>query len=181
MGVFPVPPAVRLPTQTTAASTPAAGKRRRSFSHRRSPLAAPVSLLDLGATLLALNGVEADFPGWPLVDAVRRQALAASPVLAHTTYLAEGEERTRDALVEGRWKLLRSGEERELYDLVADPGEQHDLLAAGGAGVAARAAELEATLERVLAERLAEAPALEGELAEPSAEDRERLEALGYF
>jgi arylsulfatase len=82
-----------------------------------------------------------------------------------------------------RYKLIRfpglGGDYEELYDLRADAGETHDLLAAGeplAAEAEAALAELRRLLERWLAGADPEIP-----LPELAPEDREKLRALGYL
>ena len=79
------------------------------------------------------------------------------------------------AWIEERFKLLRhtSGAE-ELYDLRADPHEQHNLVATGATPDALR---LRAALEEHLN---AHAPRGEGIPAEIDPQTREELRALGY-
>jgi arylsulfatase A-like enzyme len=83
---------------------------------------------------------------------------------------AEGE---KFGLRRGRWKLIEGPEEGtlELFDLEADPGERTNL--------ADQEPEVSARLRReIQAWRRAHTRSVEAVL--PSAEDRARLEALGY-
>ncbi|MFB6227925.1 MAG: sulfatase [Halobacteriales archaeon] len=70
------------------------------------------------------------------------------------------------------WKLIREGEEHELYDLEADPGERRDLVAAG---------DTDDTPYGALRERLA-AWEQEGDVTEQAVDEetREMLADLGY-
>jgi hypothetical protein len=81
-------------------------------------------------------------------------------------------------MLEGDRKLVldrRRGAAR-LFDLAADPAEQHDLAAAEPA--AARAAA--GTLRRALAEARAARPSGDGPTPALAPETRAQLEALGY-
>jgi arylsulfatase A-like enzyme len=99
----------------------------------------PVSLRDLGATLLDLAGSpgRAAFPGHSLRALWERGAdPAASPVLSEVDWadhvpanvpLARGD---MASLVRGQWHVIRRGDGAiTLFDRVADPLEQHDLAA----------------------------------------------------
>jgi choline-sulfatase len=74
------------------------------------------------------------------------------------------------ALTDGRWMTIRAGATAEVYDLRADPREQHDLSASQGAVAAAMAARAE-TIH-------ASAAASNARAISPEAQ--ERLRALGY-
>lgn len=123
----------------------------------------PVSLRQVRATLLGLAGESAE---GSLLEA------GAGPVLGeamqpYLNYLWQPQVMG----VAGRWKLIRSGR-LELYDVVADPGETHDL-----AGTVAP--------DRALARAVAEYP-LPGAAGAPAAapasdEERRRLASLGYL
>ena len=79
----------------------------------------------------------------------------------------------------GRSTLPDVLDDRMLFDLRADPGEKHDLLAAGAPADVARAVRLEAELRSWLAaQRAASRPAAPEEV-ELDAETIRRLEALG--
>ena len=96
---------------------------------RAPPAAArrtPVSLADLGATLLALAGAPPALPGANLLAPRGR----ASPLYAETLAprLDFGWSDLR-SIRDGRYKLIRAPRP-ELYDVVADPAETRDLAAA---------------------------------------------------
>lgn len=148
---------------------------------QRIPL--PVSLVDLAPTLAALAGVPAP-AGWSgrplLTEAGAWRGDGGSPVLSDLDRFELQPHQT--ALVDGRWRLLRSvrrgdpGEiQRELYDVTADLEERRDLAAAHPDEVR-RLELLEATLERSL-------PRLGDERHEVvlSPHTIEALRALGYI
>ncbi|MEW6270272.1 MAG: sulfatase [Thermodesulfobacteriota bacterium] len=162
---------------------------------------AQVEHLDLAPTILALAGVAApsSFRGRAVLpsppasrgelapeafaliehplyqeDSATRRARKQRRILsvAGTPTRPPAVERRGAALRGERWKMIREPEQRELYDLRADPGETTNLAAQD----AARVAEL----EKVLAEKQARAPL---RVLEPGAVDprlRETLRALGY-
>jgi len=169
-------------------------------------VAEPVSLADLGRTLLDLAGLEAvAFPGRSLAPLLDGEAVAPSEVIAHAAARrlprseagaapeaspsdgedGEGPVYERDAIVRGSWKLVRdrfAGGLR-LYDLGADPRERRD--------VAAEHPDVVGTLERALEEHLERGGVGAGALPEEDAEvvrARERelerladeLDKLGY-
>ncbi len=74
------------------------------------------------------------------------------------------------ALTDGRWLLIRASAAAELYDLVRDPQEQHDLAAAQRSTVTALA-------KRIDAIRASASPPPAPTM---SADAQERLRALGY-
>ena len=97
-------------------------------------IARPVGLVDLAPTLLELAGFVP--PGMPVMDgrsfapAVRRQVPIG--VEAGGAYAAMISDRSVDremrAVIDGRYKLIWSGgDDVELYDYVADPGELRNL------------------------------------------------------
>jgi arylsulfatase A-like enzyme len=159
----------------------------------------PVALVDLMPTVAALAGFEPAeglFGGQSLAAALlggpplasrrpvylQRRRFAAAlvrPVLIDT--LEDGREvppvavkGEQFALRTGAWKYILAPDEgsRELFDLVNDPGERENLFAEHPE----RSARLHAQLERWIdAQRGARTPP-----AAPSAQDRERLRALGY-
>jgi len=145
-------------------------------------VAARVSTADLPATLLALAGIPASAlsvaarPGLPGIPGLSEPPAAAGddrPLLieSHYPYHAHRWHALR-GLVWNGVKLVE-GREAELYDLDADPGEQHDLAERDPERTAAWHARLEAELDAHPA--LGWARRLENADAE-----RERLEALGY-
>ncbi len=125
-----------------------------------------VSLAALAGALVALNGVAA-----PAGMSAGLHLLSHEPeeVYAETEYPRVAGWHALTVLAADRWKLILSSES-ELYDVAADPGEQHNL-------AAARRATVEAMTGR--ARELSEA---KGPRADPemSPEAAERLRALGY-
>lgn len=142
---------------------------------------APVSLVDVLPTLLAL----AELPepegrdGWSLAPLIGEDAQDFERVLgtrfrfAHRAYVGDGVERAHWAAMRGRWKLIQSGRRRELYDMVADPGERRNRADEAGASRGA----LETALD---AFRLRPGAAREVGPVELDARDLDRLRALGY-
>jgi len=148
-------------------------------------LESPVGLVDLAPTLIALIGVDAeatDFPGESLAGVVlegRHLAPKRAVYLQRRHY--DAEPRGSRSVVgdlfgirQDRWKYLESGdgEHRELYDLVLDPGETHDLAREHPEQASRLSARIAAWKDRQ--PRGVEAPL---EIDETS---REGLEALGY-
>jgi choline-sulfatase len=85
-------------------------------------VASPVSLLDLGPTLLELCGVEGG-AGRSLLDAPSGDVAAE--------YLAEGVRSPAVMLRRDRWKYIRGGDDPDqLYDLVSDPHELENVASA---------------------------------------------------
>jgi arylsulfatase A-like enzyme len=136
---------------------------------------APVSLVDVVPTLLALLGV-APHPGLDGVDLQAFWKAPGAPPDERWLFAAGGPGRSVDAIRsvrDGRHKLVlyQLSGRRELYDLVADPGEQENLVG--------MRREVESRLSRELSRVIAlerdapDAPAIPGEL-------RQRLEQLGY-
>ena len=135
----------------------------------------PVSLVDVVPTLLALLRV-APQPGLDGVDLQPFWKAPGAPPGARWLLAAGGPGRTIDAIRsvrDGRHKLvLYTGSgRRELYDLIADPDEQENLIG--------MRPEVESRLSRELSRVVAserdapDAPAISGEV-------RRRLEQLGY-
>ena len=79
------------------------------------------------------------------------------------------------AILDGRFKLARTGEAEALFDLDADPGETRDV----GAMHPQRAQELRGLLDEVQADQGVEGRA--GYTSAEEAEMRDHLEALGYL
>jgi choline-sulfatase len=96
---------------------------------RTGTIEAPVSHLDLAPTIAALAGVEpagAEFSGVSLVPALARGE--QPPGEAAAEYLAEGVTAPALMLRRGHFKYIRCGADPEqLYDLVNDPLELHNL------------------------------------------------------
>jgi arylsulfatase A-like enzyme len=106
----------------------------------------------------------------PLLEGDAAEEVAVSASLARFPYLG------KDALIQGRWKLVkpRNSEERLLFDLESDPGEQTD--------VSERERERSEAMALALARRLeaARERRVEPGSVELSSEELEQLEALGY-
>jgi len=154
--------------------------------------ARPVSTIDLHPTLLRLCGVSDDAarPGitFDLSTAPeerRRLGACPAPMLAvlqdarrrHPAFDPSPWRRSIHALYEGAWKLIAGSDGRtELYNVVADPLEQNDLLKSN-------AAEAERLLADLGAWRAAlrSASATGGGEAPLTPAQRKRLEALGYL
>ena len=147
---------LRVPLVLRGSGVPAASRRPE-----------PVSLVDLGATLLSLAGAPASLPGASLLGA----ADAARPLYAET--LAPrfdfGWSELR-AIRAGRHKFIRAPRS-ELYDVEADPGEMRNLAGAQPEVVA----RLSAALDTVLS---AAGEAQTRRAVDP--ETAERLRSLGY-
>jgi len=80
----------------------------------------PVELIDLMPTLLAVTGL-------PIPDQVQGESLLAAELSA--TVYAEGRKLRQQKWMQDDWSLIASDGFRnfELYDLSADPGENHNL------------------------------------------------------
>jgi arylsulfatase A-like enzyme len=131
---------------------------------RRAP--APVSLVDLPATVLTLAGAPRSLPGQNVLAPASGSALYAETLAPRLDF---GWSDLR-SIREGRFKLIRAPRP-ELYDVVADPAESRDL----SASEPATAARLASALDGILA------AAGEGQSRRAvDAETVERLRALGY-
>jgi arylsulfatase A-like enzyme len=88
----------------------------------------PVISLDILPTALAAAGLEPPkdrpFDGRSLLPLLRGQ----TKVLHEHLFWSEGGSSGEWAVRSGNWKLLAHGDQRELYDLVRDPGEQTNLV-----------------------------------------------------
>jgi arylsulfatase A-like enzyme len=152
---------------------------------------AQVGLIEVAPTLLELLGVgsPASFRGRSLLPLVRGEAPSTStPVPFETLYwkFEEGGDLVRVGVRTEELKYVRNVRDRghgvrvseELYDLVRDPAEQHNLLAPGKDVPAAHATLLDAfrreTVARLARGRLAEAVPL-------SPRVEESLRSLGYI
>jgi arylsulfatase A-like enzyme len=152
----------------------------------------PVSNVDIAPTILALvGGAELRCDGRSLAAALAGGALEARPVFSEATQPGPAVE-PQPSELPGRWwnaakpraarlgalkymRLPYLGLER-LYDLAADPGEQHDVL-----GEAAFTAEL-AVLRAALDGYERSGPGLPSRFdPAQTVETQRRLEALGYF
>ena len=141
-------------------------------------VAAQVRTIDVAPTILDLTGN----PASERAQGVSlRPLLADPPVDMHLTAYSE----SFDAQIEyglsqlrslsaGEWKYILAPKP-ELYDVLADPGETHNLLAEQ----AMRAEELRGELHQLIAD--APAPPGKEEAPEPlTAREVERLKTLGY-
>jgi arylsulfatase A-like enzyme len=136
----------------------------------------------VGATMLGLSGIDMEpwqafFSALPLGPSSAEPAEAQPIIISGTEYFER-----RTAMVYGNHKLIvhRDSERRELYDLLADPGERCDL----AAHEPERVGELLDLLERQQAQALALRVGLglqTPQEAEISDAVREQLEALGYL
>jgi choline-sulfatase len=143
-------------------------------------LEAPVSLIDLAATLVArVDGAAAlpvgapppRLPGRDLVENLRTPPSPSPPLYAETLSprLDFGWSDLR-ALRDGRYKYVRAPRP-ELYDVEADPGEERNLAAREGVTRERLSSALDAMLRR-----LGDEEARRG----PDSEAAESLRALGY-
>jgi arylsulfatase A-like enzyme len=91
-------------------------------------VATPVSLLDVGATALALAGiaVPADHRGVSLEPWLRGEERARGPLFFEKH---RSEDRPQKAMLAWPYKVIVTMDNRraEIFDLAADPGEQRDL------------------------------------------------------
>jgi len=143
----------------------------------------PVSLLDLGRTMLDLAGeTKRVFPGHSFAALMQGSGgIDLAPSVAHTATVEGGSEtepRELDMLFMGSHKLVRdldSGE-RLLFDLARDPKERRNL----AAEQPERTAALERELERFLSLRQRRGGPLAAEHVELTSEQLERLAKIGY-
>jgi arylsulfatase A-like enzyme len=94
---------------------------------------APVGLVDVAPTLLALAGVPipAEAEGRSLVPALAGEAMEARPVYSESLYRVP--QALKAVRAEGYKLILDAGNGSvELYDLEADPGEQRDISGEAG-------------------------------------------------
>ncbi len=142
------------------------------LAHER--LETPVSTTQIARTVLALAGLPADDFGLSAALPRAGQAPAApEPVLSETMRMG-----CFTSLSDGKLKYVLDHRtcREALFDLAADPGEQHDLAALDPAGLAAKRGELQRRLEAIDARRIPKAalpPALVNE-AEAA------LRSIGY-
>jgi arylsulfatase A-like enzyme len=136
-------------------------------------VAAQAQLVDLMPTIVALADGDPvrGIHGHDLQPMLRGQPEGEAPAYAEIV----GQQyavRTRE------WKLVAGpGEERALYALTRDPGEQHNLAPVHPRQVAA----MEQVLERMVASAVKEGRRVTGATAPVDAATRRRLEALGYL
>ncbi|HEX7138156.1 MAG TPA: sulfatase-like hydrolase/transferase [Vicinamibacterales bacterium] len=135
----------------------------------------PVSLVDIAPTILAAARVtpSGTLPGMNLLAPPSRISGArdrARDIYAETDYPRVAGWSSLLALTDGRWKAIRAGSETEIYELLNDPGEQHNLASTQSALVTAMRSRLDQL--RAGATRTTHAAL--------SAEAQERLRALGY-
>ncbi len=143
----------------------------------------PVSLVGLAATLGELAGLagsatpppQPSFAGLIEPGASSDEQSVAGRTEAMFADLDAVKARHRDAIVDGRWKLIRSvDEQRHLYDLLADPGETQDLAATDTSDGDRLATMLDDRARLAASIRIAPATVPDSALR------RARLKALGY-
>ncbi len=135
--------------------------------HPHSVMAQPVSLAEIAPTILGAVGVAppAEMNGRDLTRMSR-----VYDVYSETEYPRAAGWSPLRALTDGRWKTIRAGAVREVYDLQNDPREQHDVAASQttvAAAMAARADQIHSATG-----------AAAGRAISPEAQ--ERLRSLGY-
>lgn len=151
-----------------------------------SRVTGPAQLADLAATAAQLIGAAAELPGASLVGAIERGAIPPRRLYCQSAF-DSGYVYHLISVSDGRHKLMHRAADwdgsanrvippqDELYDLVADPGETRDLLAAGavpeGLDLEEWRRDLDAYYQRCLAA---------GANAEVAADIAEQLRQLGY-
>jgi arylsulfatase A-like enzyme len=128
-----VPLLFRLP-RTIATREPTAFAAQRKPSASRSSDAEPASravaglvgLIDVTPTILDLCGVA---PSEAMQGRSLRPLLEGADDASGDAHVLLLDEDGRLALRTPRWKVITNGDRREVYDLEADPHEQHDLAA----------------------------------------------------
>lgn len=160
-----VPLVIRYPT---GVPTPADGER-----DGQAWCGASVGHLDLWPTILEALGIE---PGPTRGRSLLRAGLPAQRVQVQSLFPADESLPAWHAVSDGRWRLVwrADGSEPELYDVQADPAEEHDL----ARDEPERVAALRAAHDAYLAARSAADTA--GVEMELDAEARQALEDLGY-
>ena len=130
-----------------------------------------VSLADIAPTLLRTAGIAppAAMKGRDLLE-VRGAAGPGADLYSETEYPRVAGWSPLQALTDGRWMTIRAGAATEVYDLRADPREEHDLSASQTAVALAMAARADAI----------HASAAAANRRAISHEAEERLRALGY-
>lgn len=138
-----------------------------------------VSQVDLVPTTLELLGLPAEpqLGGRSLASLFAAGAAHAPERLLYaeefTPFYGFGWSRLR-SLRTGRWKYIESATEKELYDLAADPREEHDLAAREPETVAQLGSALRDYIARLGGDRE------RGETVRPDAQMVARLASLGY-
>ena len=129
----------------------------------------PVSLVDLAPTLLGAAGVTPPqtMSGVDLLGGTRKPD---HDLYSESEYPRVAGWSPLQALTDGRWMTIRSGDATEVYDLRADPRQEHDVMAsqaAVAAAMSARAGAIHASATASAARTV-------------SPEAQERLRSLGY-
>jgi len=143
---------------------------------------APVRGIDVGPTLLSLAGIEPaagmqglvltrELPGPDRVRVVEAYGGAVINLPGAKALMTRAGPDMQAAIFEG-WKLIRGSDERRLFFLPEDPGEERDL----AESAPARLAWIEAAIEKWSQSVSVGAPVENG----LSAEDVEALKSLGY-
>jgi arylsulfatase A-like enzyme len=113
----------------------------------------PVISLDWNSTILELAGSKPldGAQGVSLVPLLRGESIAPRPLFWHYPHYHPGGATPYSAVRDGDWRLVEFFEDDrvELYNLKADPDEQHDLAAAEPKKAAALRSELHAWRARV--------------------------------
>lgn len=178
-GALSYQPTARVPLIVALEGTVPAGQR----------IERAVGLVDVSATMVELAGLSIPrmFEGTSLAGALRGDASADWP---QHVFMQSGSVPNAPQLSvrEGRWKLIRiafpperklmTGNEYELYDLVADPGETTNV-AAAHQNVVERLVEALDSWYASRPERIESGEALDVEALDSGS--RALLEALGYL
>jgi arylsulfatase A-like enzyme len=134
----------------------------------------PVSLADVAPTLLRAGGVipPDGMKGRNLLETIGRSVTGTTQpdLYSETEYPRVAGWSPLQALTDGRWKTIRAATSSEVYDLLTDPLETHDLSQAQATVAAAMVARVDAIRAGATA-----APA-----RAVSADAQERLRSLGY-
>jgi len=145
----------------------------------------PVRLLDLLPTILDVNGVilensvQQQVEGRSLVPLVQSEKATRFLDYVITEKEVKGSDSLRIGIRKEDWKFIFDGKNllQELYHLVDDPGEQHNVIW--------KHPEVASEFERVLHERLSQIAERSANVRIPdvveSREVEERLRALGYI
>ena len=135
----------------------------------------PVRQIDVLATLLDVLGrpIPSEVQGTSRLAAMRGVAPVGRATPSFAELHLDGED--ADVIVDGRFKLILdgAGDHAELYDVIADPGERHDL--------ADERPVLAGYLRAQLLSRRATSRTVGRQAADIDPELRSRLEALGYL